>query len=334
VALYRWLQQACDDQLAAVQLAASSAGMPVGLVHDLPVGVDPGGADAWALRDVLVGEFTVGAPPDLFNQQGQDWQLPPWDPGRLAASGYQPFREVVAATLRHGGGMRADHILGLFRTWWIPPGADPARGTYVSGDPAALLAVLCLEAHRASALVIGEDLGTVLPAVREALRARGVLGSTVALFATGDPRSWRVAAAASVSTHDLPTAAGWLAGEHVRLRARLGQLGRSEAEEEAAWLASRAVVLGRLEAMGYPAQDAVVGLHALLSASPSEVLLVQPGDAVGDLRQPNLPGTTTEYPNWRLPLAGPDGAERSLEELLADPLGARIVALLGAPPPR
>ena len=154
--------------------------MPVGIVHDLAVGVDPGGADAWALQDVLAGAATVGAPPDTFNQLGQDWQLPPWHPRRLAEAGYAPYRDLLRAVLRHGGGVRIDHILGLFRLWWIPENSSAADGSYVRYDEEALLGVLALEAHRAGAIVVGEDLGTVERRVQRVLVDRGVLGSAVA----------------------------------------------------------------------------------------------------------------------------------------------------------
>lgn len=333
VALHAWLIECCGTALDAAQDAATSAGMPVGLVHDLPVGVDPGGADAWSQAGVLAGGFRVGAPPDSFNQQGQDWQLPPWHPRRLAETGYAPFREVVAATLRHGGGIRVDHVMGLFRLWVIPPGRTAAEGTYVGYDPGAMLGVLALEAHRSGGIVVGEDLGTVAPSVARALAGRGVLGSTVLWFADGPPSTWRSDAMASVSTHDLPSAAGFLAGEHVRLRAGLGLLARPEPAELADWRAQRDRLLALVAELGFT-DDPVAGLHEALVRSPSRLVVASLGDAVGDLRQPNLPGTLDAYPNWRLPVAGPDGRERGIEDLLEDPGVARIAALLGEVGPR
>ncbi len=332
LAVHGWLLDCADAALEHAQRAATDAGMAVGLVHDLPVGVDPGGADAWALADVLAGDVRIGAPPDSFNQQGQDWQMPPWHPRRLAETGYAPFREVVAATLRHGGGIRVDHVMGLFRLWWIPPGHAAGQGTYVGYDPQAMLGVLALEAHRAGGLVVGEDLGTVEPSVARALAARGVLGSTVLWFADGPPAGWRRDAMASVTTHDLPTAAGFLAGEHVRVRAELGLLGRPEAEELADWVQRRDALLSLVGQLGY-GEDPVLGMHAALARSPSRVVLGALGDAVGDLRQPNLPGTVDAYPNWRLPLADGAGTAVGLEELLESPGAKRIGAVLGAPDP-
>ncbi|MEV0720427.1 4-alpha-glucanotransferase [Asanoa sp. NPDC050611] len=180
VGFYAWLQRLCDQQLAAAATAA--ADMPVGIVHDLAVGVDPGGADGWQLGDVLAQGVRVGAPPDAFNQLGQDWGLAAWRPDRLAATGYAAYRDMLRALLRHGGGIRVDHVAGLSRLWWIPPGAGAAEGTYVRYDADAMFGILALEAHRAGAVVIGEDLGTVQPSVTRALRGRNMLGSTVLWF--------------------------------------------------------------------------------------------------------------------------------------------------------
>ncbi len=355
VAFHSWLQQLCAEQLAAAQQAAVDAGMPVGIVHDLAVGVDPGGADAWALQAELATGFSVGAPPDSFNQQGQDWGLPPWRPDRLAATGYAPVREMVRAVLRIGGGLRIDHILGLFRLWWVPQGKSAAHGTYVSYDADAMLGVIALEAERAGGLVVGEDLGTVPKAVHEVLGRNAVLGSTVLWFERDDdgalvpPAAWREAAVASVTTHDLPTAAGFLTGEHVRVRAGLGLLDDAEAEERGA-AAERAemselvaaegadaAVRDRLAAAGLDGADAaplrplepeILALHELLVRSPSRVVLAWLPDAVGDLRQPNMPGTVDQYPNWRLPVADADGRALTRPQVCADPGTARIAAVL------
>ncbi len=357
VEFFSWLQFLCDEQLAAAQAAAVGAGMPVGLMHDLAVGVDPGGADAWALQDTLALAVTVGAPPDSFNQQGQDWSLPPWRPDRLAAAGYAPYRDMLRSILRHAGGIRIDHILGLFRLWWIPAGESAAAGTYVRYDDAALLGVLALEAHRAGAVVVGEDLGTVEDRVATSLCDRGILGSAVLWFeretdpVTGaergllPPERWRELALASVTTHDLPTAAGFLRGEHVRVRAELGQLGRPVAAEQAQADRDRAELLAALTDAGLvgpdPAEaEIVLAMHALLGRTPCRLVLAAPADAVGDRRQPNLPGTVDEYPNWRLPTADGAGRPQLIEDLRADPRVAALAAAVrsgrvpaGAPAP-
>jgi 4-alpha-glucanotransferase len=334
VAFWCWVQLLVDEQLAGL-----GAGMPVGVVHDLAVGVDAGGADAWALQDVLALGTTVGAPPDSFNQQGQDWGLPPWRPDRLREAAYAPFRDMVQGCLRHAGGLRIDHVMGLFRLWWVPQGAGAAEGTYVHYDSDALLAVLALEASRAGALVVGEDLGTVEDRVREDLSATGVLGSAVLWFERDEdteeflpPDRWRELALASVTTHDLPTAAGFLADEHVRVRAELDQLGVPVEEERARVAEERRLLLEMLERTGLLARcggDAALAMHAVLAEAPSRLVLAALGDAVGDLRQPNLPGTVDEYPNWRLPVADGQGRPLLLEDLLASAGVRELTRLLG-----
>jgi 4-alpha-glucanotransferase len=334
VAFHAWVQQQCDEQLAAVQDAAH--GMAIGVVHDLAVGVDPEGADAWALQDVLAIGTTVGAPPDTFNQQGQDWGLPPWRPDRLAATGYAAYRDMLRAVLAHADGLRIDHVAGLWRLWWVPPGASPGQGTYVNYDAEAMLAVLALEAHRAGAMVIGEDLGTVEPEVTKTLADQRMLGSAVLWFARDEqapgtpllaPQRWAQCAAASISTHDLPTALGFLRGEHVRARAALGLL-NDEAAEWAQAAVERAELVellrteGLLRAEREDDDEIVVAMHALLGRTPCQLLLVSPYDVVDELRQPNLPGTVDEYPNWRLPLPV------TLEQLQRDPRVGRVVAAL------
>jgi 4-alpha-glucanotransferase len=333
VAFWCWVQLLVDEQLAG-----QGRDMPVGVIHDLAVGVDAGGADAWALQDALALGTTVGAPPDSFNQQGQDWGLPPWRPDRLRELGYAPFRDVVRGCLRHAGGLRIDHVMGLFRLWWVPSGSSAADGTYVSYDSDALLGVLALEASRAGALVVGEDLGTVEDRVRTDLDATGVLGSAVLWFERDEqtgaflaPQDWRPLALASVTTHDLPTAAGFLAEEHVRVRDELGQLGMPVEQERARVRAEREELLAMLERTGLleaAGGDTALAMHAALAASPCRVVLAAFGDAVGDLRQPNLPGTVDQYPNWRLPVADGAGRPLGLEELLASDGVRRLTQLL------
>jgi 4-alpha-glucanotransferase len=331
VAFWSWVQMLVDEQLAGI-----GEGLAVGVLHDLAVGVDAGGADAWAMQDVLALGTSIGAPPDSFNQKGQDWGLPPWRPDRLRAAGYLPFRQLVHNVLRHAGGIRVDHVMGLSRLWWVPAGSDASEGTYVSYDAEALLGVLALEAHRAGAVVVGEDLGTVEPSVRQLLDSTGVLGSAVLWFEASDdgwflpPAQWRRDALASVTTHDLPTAAGWLAEEHIRVRHELGQLGHSLEEEQARVRRDRDMLLAMLRHEGLLGADGdvVLALHRALVASPCRIVLAAYGDAVGDLRQPNLPGTIDQYPNWRLPVADGAGHPLTLEELLAHDGVRRLTLLL------
>ncbi|NUH35480.1 4-alpha-glucanotransferase [Streptomyces samsunensis] len=345
-----WLAWLTDTQLAAAQRAARDAGMDIGLVHDLAVGVHPSGADAWALQDVFAAGMSIGAPPDAFNSRGQDWGLPPWRPDALAATGYAPYRDLLRGLLRHAGALRIDHVMGLFRLWWVPEGREPTEGCYVRYDAEAMLGVLALEAHRAGAVVIGEDLGTVEPGVREELERRGVLGTSVMWFERNydgagparplSPEEWRADCLATVTTHDLPSTAARLTGDHVELRHRLGLLTRPLAEERAAeavevaeWLA----LLGRLGMLPEGPGDeeaAVKAVHRFLLRTPARMVGVWLPDAVGDRRPQNLPGTWDQYPNWRLPIADAEGRPMSLEELVASPRLRALMAEVARLAPR
>uniref|UniRef100_UPI0006E3F987 4-alpha-glucanotransferase n=1 Tax=Peterkaempfera griseoplana TaxID=66896 RepID=UPI0006E3F987 len=362
VEFHRWLCWVVDDQLAGAQAAAVDAGMPVGLIHDLAVGAHPDGADAWALQRFLADGISVGAPPDAFNAHGQDWGLPPWRPDTLAEAGYAPFADLLRATLRHAGALRIDHVMGLFRLWWVPQGLPPTQGTYVRYDAEAMLGVLALEAHRAAAGVIGEDLGTVEPGVREELAERGILGTSVLWFerdygpdGTGGPlppERWREQCLATLTTHDLPSTAARLSGEHVELRHRLGLLARPLEEEQAEDAAEREEWLGELAREGLmsvppygegPAADedrpdtgphlpeAVAALHRYLMRTPARLVGVWLPDALGDPRPQNLPGTWDQYPNWRLPVADATGRPASLEQVAAAPRTAELGAVLAGP---
>ncbi|PYG00228.1 4-alpha-glucanotransferase [Georgenia satyanarayanai] len=316
---YVWLQWVADTQLDTAQRAAREAGMAMGIMHDLAVGVHPSGADAWSMGDVLARGIGVGAPPDMYNQQGQNWSQPPMRPDALARSGYAPFRDMLRTVLRHAGALRMDHILGLFRLWWIPDGHGADEGTYVRYDHEAMVGVLLLEAQRVGAVVIGEDLGTVEPWVRDYLASRGVLGTSVLWFEKdGDggplrPEEYRELVLATVNTHDLPPTAGYLAEEHVDLRERLGLLTdpvpvvRAEARREREKMVARLREYGLLP--DSPTERQLVeALHAYVARTPSRFVGVALVDAVGERRAQNQPGTDTEYPNWKLPLA--DGSEK------------------------
>ncbi len=261
VEFYCWLQWVADEQLRAAQRTAREAGMSVGIMHDLAVGVHPDGADVWAHRGVLATGVSVGAPPDMYNQQGQNWSQPPWHPRALARAGYAPYRDMLRTVLRHAGAIRIDHVIGLFRLWWIPGGARADAGAYVRYDHEALVGILCLEAQRAGAIVIGEDLGVFEPWVRDYLADRGVLGTSVLWFEkTGDgaplpPEDYRRLALATVTTHDLPPSAGYLAGEHVELRDRLGVLTEDVADVRRAARAERDAMVAFLRERGLVGDD-------------------------------------------------------------------------------
>ena len=324
---YCWLQWVADLQLEHAQRAALEGGMSIGIMHDLAVGVHPEGADAWALGKVLANGIGVGAPPDMYNQQGQNWSQPPWHPEELARTGYAAFRDMLRTMFRHAGALRIDHVIGLFRLWWIPQGNSADQGAYVRYDHDALVGILCLEAHRAGAVVIGEDLGLFEPWVRDYLTERGILGTSVLWFEKEDgerplrPESYRPLALTTVTTHDLPPTAGYLAGEHVEIRERLGllteplplvrQQARQERDQMILALATRGLVDDD------PSErELVEALHRYIKATPAVLLGVSLADAVGERRAQNQPGTDQEYPNWKVPLGDSSGNPVLIEDLL------------------
>jgi 4-alpha-glucanotransferase len=300
---HAWVQWRFDRQLAR-------ASAPLRRIADMPVGVDPGGFDAWDWQEQLAVSATVGAPPDRFNQAGQDWGLPPFIPHRLRDSGYRPFIETVRAQLRHAGGLRIDHVLGLFRLWWIPGGSDPSGGAYVRYPTDELLEIVALESHRAGAIVIGEDLGTVPPGVRRELRRRSLLSTRLVLFERVPPERYPRQSFAGITTHDLPTIAGALTG------ADLGDQAVAGIEPDAADLALLRGRLLRAARLGpsAPVDDVVVAVHRRLAGSPTALVAATLEDALHVDARPNLPGTVAEQrPNWSIALPKP------IEDLADDP---------------
>jgi 4-alpha-glucanotransferase len=341
---HSWLQWQCDQQLARAQRRARQAGMQHGIIHDLAVGVQAGGADAWAHPQLLVAGVSVGAPPDSFNQLGQDWGMPPWHPQQLAAAGYRPLADLFGASLRHAGGLRVDHVMGLTRLWWVPAGRRPDQGAYVSYDHEASVAALAGRAAQAGAIAIGEDLGTVDPWVRSHLADHHILGTMMLWFASQPdgtplpPESWRRACMATVGTHDVPPVAGFVTGDQVTVRAELGLLSkpleRERAESRLTLDRWRAALVGQglLPPGGPPPGPAefTVALYGYLSKTPSLLAGVSLADAVGDVRTQNIPGTSTEYPNWQIPLCDPAGSAVLLEDLGKSQLLADTVAAVQA----
>lgn len=345
VAFVEWQQWVAQDQLGYAQHVAREAGMRVGIVTDLAVGVNPDGADTWILADVYAKGVQVGAPPDAYNQLGQTWGQPPWLPTRLADLAYVPFRQIVRAAMAQAGGVRIDHILGLFRLWWVPEGNTPDQGCYVRYDHEALVGIVALEAQRAGAMIVGEDLGTVEPWVRQYLARRGILGTTVLWFECDQdgqplpPDGWRPTCMASVTTHDLPPTAGFLALDHVRLRHELGLLTEPLDIEMATARDDQQFWLDYLQQQGYVSNQVdgvpidtveaeVLGLHQALAASAAQVRCVALVDAIGDKRVQNQPGTIDEYPNWRVPLCDQAGHPMTLEDVFASPRAMRLAAVM------
>ncbi|GIH97681.1 4-alpha-glucanotransferase [Planobispora siamensis] len=326
-----WLQWLLDGQLAAAQRRARGAGMAIGMIHDLALGSQAGGADTWADPELVVQGVSVGAPPDAYNQAGQIWNQLPWHRRVLHARSHRPYRELVRAALRHAGGVRIDHALGLFRQWWVPEGLPPQEGTYVSLDHRASIAVIAEEAARAGAVVVGEDVGLPEPWMQDYLADHGILGTPVLWERTDGagrplaPSAWREACMATVATHDYPPVAGYLAGDPVTLRARFGLLTRTAEAERAdaaralgRWRSALAG-LGLLDPAADPgdADGFTVALHEFLSRTPARLVALSLADAVGERRTQNVPGTAGEYPNWRVPLADAGGAPVLLDDLVA-----------------
>jgi 4-alpha-glucanotransferase len=309
VAFHAWVQWCFDRQL-------SDASAPLRRIADLPVGVDPGGFDAWDWQRQLAMGASIGAPPDRFNHVGQDWGLPPFIPHRLREAAYRPFIETIRAQLRHAGGLRIDHVLGLFRLWWIPADDGPARGAYVRYPTDELLEIVALESHRAQAVVIGEDLGTVSPGVRRELRRRRLLSTRLALFERVRPPRYPRQAFAGITTHDLPTIAGALSGSDLADQAAAG------IQPDTAGLTllrARLLAVAGVEA-GAPLAEVVTQLHRRVAASPSMLVVATLEDALRVEERPNLPGTTSsQRANWSLALPLP------VEEFGADPRVASVV---------
>jgi 4-alpha-glucanotransferase len=311
VAFHAWIQWLLDEQLAR-------AGAEIPLVQDLAIGVDPNGADGWAWQDVLARGVSVGAPPDEFNTQGQDWGLPPFIPGRLRAEAYRPFVETLRASLRHTGGLRIDHVMGLFRLFWIPIGLGPKHGTYVRYPSDDLLAIVALESQRANAYIVGEDLGTVEDTVREQLAAHRMLSYRLLWFEPGPPRTYPRLALSAVTTHDLPTVAGLWNGSDLAAQREIGlrpnEVGTRELRERIQKLAG--------VAPDAPVEEVIVRTYARLAEAPSAVLTATLDDALAVSERPNMPGTVTEWPNWSIALPLP------LEDLETAALPRRIAAEL------
>ncbi|HRH79540.1 MAG TPA: malto-oligosyltrehalose synthase [Thiobacillaceae bacterium] len=343
VEYYQYLQWQAERQLAAVGQRSLELGLGLGLYGDLAVGVDKGGAETWMHRDLYALDTRIGCPPDDFNHLGQDWGLPPWIPQRLREAAYTPYIRMLRANMKLAGALRVDHVMGLMRLFWVPPGKDARAGAYLSYPLADLLGILALESERNRCLVIGEDLGTVPDEVRQALAELGVLSYKLFYFERGEDGGFRLPgqfpqqSLVAASTHDLPTLAGFWLGADLDLRTRLNLY--ADEEQRACQIVARADDRARLllalEREGLLPEG--TGVHPVsvpemtpalaravlryLARSPARVCLVQAEDMLGEIEQANLPGTVDQHPNWRRKLS------LNLEEWPGD---ARIQALAEA----
>jgi 4-alpha-glucanotransferase len=312
VRFFAWQQWLIDEQLA-------TASRDIAIVNDLPIGLDVAGADAWCWQDLMAEGVSVGAPPDEFSADGQDWGLTPFVPSKLRAARYRPFIETIRAMLHHAGGLRIDHVMGLFRLFWIPRALGAKKGSYVRTRADELMAIVAIESQRARAFIVGEDLGTVEPGVRERLAEHRMLSYRLLYFEPKSPAHFPELALSSVTTHDLPTIAGLWSGADLEAQKGIGlrpneagtQSLRDKLAEEADLPEDASV------------EDAVVGTHRALAAAPSRILLATLDDAIAVPERPNMPGTVAEWPNWSLALP------KTLEEIESMDLPRRVADALG-----
>ena len=344
VQFHQYLQWIASEQLTQVAAQTRQLGMPIGLYHDLALGSDRSGSEAWVFQDVLALEADCGAPPDAFSPEGQNWGLSPVNPHRLRADGYRMFTALLRRNLAHGGALRLDHVMGLFRLFWIPRGLPASAGAYVRYPHDDLLGIAALESVRHQAVIVGEDLGTVPDWVRERLSAACVLSYRVCYFEREVDGSWRAPAAypecamAVVTTHDLPTLSGFWSGEDLDTRARLGfypdeaalEAVRLERQRDKTRILEELNVQGLLPE-GLPTDAAAApemapalcrAIHAFLARTPSRIMMASIEDAIGERCQTNLPGTVERHPNWSRKLA------LTLEELQDDPRPWELAATI------
>jgi 4-alpha-glucanotransferase len=309
VRFYRWVQWLLDQQLA-------KAAGEISLMQDLPIGVDPDGADAWAWQDVFAEGVGVGSPPDEYNVQGQNWGLRPFIPWKLRAAGYEPFIQTLRGALRYAGGLRIDHVMGLFRLFWVPEGSDPSAGAYVRYPAEELLAILALESERAQSYIVGEDLGTVEDRMRIELAKRRVLSYRLLWFENDPPPKYPELALAAVTTHDLPTIAGLWNGSDLEAQRQLGLQPNEEGTLQ---------IRERLRSMigvsdETPVEEVITRTYGLLAQAPSAIVVATLEDALAVQERPNVPGTTEQ--SWVLALPAP------LETLESNPLAHAIAEQL------
>jgi 4-alpha-glucanotransferase len=320
VRFFQYVQWVAAEQLSELKRQTGRIPMPIGLYHDLALGTDGTGADAWIYQEVLALGIDCGAPPDPLGPEGQNWGLPPVNPHRLRASRYDMFIRLLRNNLRFGGAIRLDHVMALFRLFWIPRGQPASTGTYVRYPFEELLAIMALESVRAKALVIGEDLGTVPDWVRDKLAQAKILSYRVFYFERTRDGSWKTPAEypaqalAVVATHDLPTLTGYWSGEDLQVRAGLGVYPDEPARRKA-WderEREKATILGALKREGLlpdgvtedvasvPVMTPALcqAIHVYLAMTPSWIVIANLEDGLGEISQTNMPGTVETHPNW------------------------------------
>lgn len=318
ISFHCFLQWIADRSFGAAQRHARQAGMRIGMIADVAIGTNICGSHCWSSQDALLGDLEIGAPPDLFNANGQNWGLTTFSPRALIAGGFRPFIDTVRACMRHSGGVRIDHAMGLMRLWVIPHGAKASEGAYLAYPLRDLLRLIALESHCHRAIIVGEDLGMVPRGFRDEMAEAGMYGMRVLWFERESdrflaPSRWQADAVAMTSTHDLPTVAGWWAGRDIAVRAQSGISGdvadedrQREADRKALWRAFRSAKAATGPPLPPDQGEGVADAAAkFIAATPSRLALLPLEDALALKEQPNLPGTIDEHPNWRRRYAGP-----------------------------
>jgi 4-alpha-glucanotransferase len=344
IRFFQYIQWVASEQLNEIRETAERLAMPIGLYHDLALGTDRNGAEAWVYQSVLAFGADCGAPPDAFAPEGQNWGLPPINPHALRASGYEVMIQLLRNNFRFGGAIRLDHVMAFCRLFWIPCGRPASEGTYVQYPFEDLLAIVALESVRSKTLVIGEDLGTVPDWVREQLAKARVLSYRVFYFERGGDGAWKspkdypAQSLAVATTHDLPTLTGFWSGEDLHVRAGLGAF-TDDAARSRAWeerQRDKAGILSALkqesllpegvteDASTAPAMtnDLCRAIHIYLARTPSFIVLANLEDGLGELSQTNLPGTVDSHSNWTRKYAVP------VDELLCDERLQQLGAVL------
>ncbi len=343
IAFFQYLQWLCEEQFAAAAEDARAKGLKIGLYNDLAISVNGASSDHWSNQDLFAGNLRIGSPPDPFNEAGQEWGVVPMKPGMLRQTGYAHFIALLRAGMRHAGALRIDHVMGWQRLFLIPAGEKPAAGAYVNYPLHDFIRIAALESQRHQCLLIGEDLGTVPDGFREKMAEANILSCKIFYFERENgtfrrPDRFPPLAAVSVSTHDLATLRGYLDGDDLDTKARIGMLGAGGIEEarrqrldekrQMMWALAEASLLPE----GIDPNDTGRGwdealaraLQVYLSRGPSKLFLAQADDILAVAHQANLPGSITEYPNWRR------RHPRTLEDAFADERVRDTVAAIAA----